>query len=613
MGLGLVGCVKGEGQPRMYMVKTSSARSKFTRAAAGVSALATAFAFAGLIAPAHAQTAPSLTLATPTSANGAVRGPTAACTLNVAGTYFCVPVGTGVLGFTFTSASPNTNHTWTATNATPSGGTAVDTNGSLTLNVIPTNTASGQTTTMTVDNITVTVRFSQSAPAMAFVTNPITGTPRTAVNIVGVISDQNGIAINGAAVTGNVTAGPNLGRVTIPPTTSNSAGQFTLTYTDVGSATGNITDTVAVTAVSSSAGTVTQNATVNWGTPTGGGSGTNTGATGSLLIDGQSASTYTKTLNLATSGSLTLNQNAVAVTAPTSTPTGQVTFTATGGGLLVAPNGNQAAGTKSLVATATNGQAVAWLFATAPGSATVSAQSGTTIIGTAPLNFVGLTSDARNITLTASAQNVQPGSSVTVTAVVTDGYGNKVPAGVPVSLQITSPAGTTTAGAKQVTQNTDATGQTIFTVNTAANATGQVVLTVTGTGAQFGAAAGVPVASFKAPVNSVSGSIQLAGSGGGSSGGGGTTPTTGRQMALKSETAPNQRFKVSIAGFPANTLVTVRFKVSGGNVLKRLNIRTNAAGAGNGYTKLSQVGTYEAFPNYAKNAPQVKKTITVKR
>jgi hypothetical protein len=242
----------------------------------------------------------------------------------------------------------------------------------------------------------------------------------------------------------------------------------------------------------------------------------------------------------------------------------------------------------------------------------VSAQSGTTIIGTAPLNFAGLTSDARSIALTASAQNVQPGSSVTVTAVVTDGYGNKVSAGVPVSLQITSPAGTTTAGAKQVTQNTDATGQTIFTVNTAANATGQVVLTVTGTGAQFGAAAGVPVASFKAPVNSVSGSIQLAGSGGGSSGGG-TTPTTGRQMVLKSETAPNQRFKVSIAGFPANTLVTVRFQVAGGKVLKRLNIRTNATGAGSGYTKLTQIGEYQVFPNFAKNAPQVKKTITVKR
>lgn len=592
----------------MYMVKVVTIKSKLAKAAAQIAAVATLIAMTGLVTPAQAQTAPALTLVTPSTA---VRGPTAACTLNVAGTYYCVPVGTGVLGFTFTSASPNTNHTWTATNASPSGGTAVDTNGSLTLNVIPTNTANGQTTTMTVDNITVTVRFSQTAPTMAFVTNPITGTPRTAVNIIGVVSDQNGIAISGAQVSGNITAGPNLGRVTIPPTTSNATGQFTLTYTDVGSATGNITDTVAVSAVSTAAGTVTQNATVNWGTATGG--GTNTGATGSLLIDGQAASTYTKTLNLATSGSLTLNTNAVAVTAPTSTPTGQVTFTATGGGQLVAPNGNQAAGTKSLIATATNGQAVAWLFATAPGAATVSAQSGTTIIGTAPLTFAGQTSDARNIALTASAQNVQPGSSVTVTAAVTDGFGNRVPAGVPISLQITSQAGTTTGGAKQVTQNTDATGQTIFTINTAANASGQILVTVSGTGAQFGAAAGVPVASFQAPVNSITGSIQISGSGGGTSGGGGATPATGRQMVLKAETAPNQRFKVSIAGFPASKLITVRFQISGGKVLKRLNIRTNAAGAGSGYTRLSQLGTYSVFPNFAKNAPQVKKTITVKR
>lgn len=594
---------------RMYMESSSAVKARLTGLIATVASAAAALAMVGLVAPAQAQSAPTLALVTPSSA---VRGPTAACTLNVAGTYYCVAVGTGVLGFTFTSTTPNTNHTWTATNATPTGGTAVDTNGTLTLNVIPTNTASGQTTTMTVDGVTVTVRFSQTAPAMAFVTNPITTTPRTAVNIVGVVSDQNGIAVSGANITGNVTAGPNLGRVTIPPTTSNAAGQFTLSYTDVGSATGNTTDTVAVTAQTANAGSVSQNVTVNWGTASGGGGGSNTGATGSLLIDGQAASTFTKTLNLATSGSLTLGTNAVAITAPTSTATGQVTFTATGGGLLVAPNGNQSAGAKSLVATATNGQAVAWVFATAPGTSTVSAQSGTAIIGTAPLSFAGQTSDARNIALTASAQNIQPGGSVTVTAVVTDGYGNKVPAGVPVSMQITSPAGTTTGGAKQVTQNTDANGQTVFNINTTAANTGQVVVTVTGTGAQFGAAAGAPVASFKAPVGSITGSIQLAGgSGGGGSGGGGQA--SGRQMAVRDSVPPNKRFKVSIAGFPNNTLVTVRFKVSGGKVLKRLNIRTNATGAGNGYTQLSQVGTYEVFPNYAKNAPQVKKTLTVKR
>ncbi len=594
---------------RMYIEKGSAPRGRITRVLAGVAAIATAMATAlamvSLVAPAQAQTTPTLALVTPGSA---VRGPTASCTLNVAGTYYCVAVGTGVLGFTFTSATPNTNHTWTATNATPNGGTAVDTNGTLTLNVIPTNTAAGQTTTMTVDSVTVTVRFSQTSPAMAFVTNPITTTPRTAVNIVGVVSDQNGIAVSGASVTGNVTAGPNLGRVTIPPTTSSATGQFTLTYTDIGSATGNTTDTVSVTAQTPNAGSISQNVTVNWGVASGGG-GSNTGATGSLLIDGQASSTFTKTLNLATSGTLTLGTNAVAVTAPTPTATGQVTFTATGGGLLVAPNANQSAGAKSLVATATNGQAVVWVFATAPGTSTVSAQSGTAIIGTAPLSFTPQTSDARNITLTASAQNIQPGGSVTVTAVVTDGYGNKVPAGVPLAMQITSPAGTTTGGAKQVTQNTDANGQTIFTVNTTANNTGQVVVTVTGTGAQFGAAAGSPVASFKAPVGSITGSIQLAGGGG--SGGGGQA--SARQMAVRATVPPNKRFKLSIAGFPNNTLVTVRFKISGGKVVKRLNIRTNAAGAGNGYTRLSRVGNYEVFPNYAKNAPQVKKTLTVKR
>jgi hypothetical protein len=599
---------------RMYIEKSSVLRGRIRRAlasgAAVTTAMATALAMVSLVAPAQAQTAPTLALVTPGSA---VRGPTASCTLNVAGTYYCVAVGTGVLGFTFTSATPNTNHTWTATNATPNGGTAVDTNGSLTLNVIPTNTAAGQTTTMTVDSVTVTVRFSQTSPAMAFVTNPITTTPRTAVNIVGVVSDQNGIAVSGASVTGNVTAGPNLGRVTIPPATSSATGQFTLTYTDVGSATGNTTDTVSVTAQTPNAGSISQNVTVNWGAASGGGGGSNTGATGSLLIDGQAASTFTKTLNLATSGTLTLGTNAVAVTAPTPTATGQVTFTATGGGLLVAPNANQSAGAKSLVATATNGQAVAWVFATAPGTSTVSAQSGTAIIGTAPLSFTPQTSDARNIALTASAQNIQPGGSVTVTAVVTDGYGNKVPAGVPLAMQITSPAGTTTGGAKQVTQNTDANGQTIFTINTTANNTGQVVVTVTGTGAQFGAAAGSPVASFKAPVASITGSIQLAGSGGGGGGSGGGGQASGRQMAVRDTVAPNKRFKLSIAGFPNNTLVTVRFKISGGKVVKRLNIRTNAAGAGNGYTQLSQVGSYEVFPNYAKNAPQVKKTLTVKR
>lgn len=591
---------------RTYFFKGHAMRARLAQTVAIIASTAVTFAMVGFVAPTQAQSAPSLTLVTPGSA---VRGPTAACTLNVAGTYYCVAVGTGVLGFTFASASPNTNHTWTATNATPGGGTAVDTNGTLTLNVIPTNTATGQTTTMTVDSVTVTVRFSQTTPTMAFVTNPITATPRTAVNIVGVVSDQNGIAVSGANITGNVTSGPNLGRVIVPPTTSSATGQFTLSYTDIGSATGNTTDTVAVTAQSANAGSISQNVTVNWGTASGGG-GSNTGATGSLLIDGQAASTFTKSLNLATSGALTLGTNAVAITAPSSTSTGQVTFTATGGGLLVAPNGNQNAGAKSLVATATNSQAVAWVFATAPGTSNVTAQSGATLIGTAPLSFAGQTSEARNIALTVSAQNIQPGGNVTVTAVVTDGYGNKVPAGVPIAMQITSPAGTTTGGAKQVTQNTDANGQTIFNVSTTTANTGQVVVTVSGTGAQFGAAAGSPVASFKAPVGSITGSIQLAGTGGGSSGG---SQAASRQMALRESVQPNRRFKVSIAGFPNNTLVTVRFKVSGGKVLRRLNIRTNATGAGNGYTRLGQVGTYEVFPNYAKNAPQVKKTLTIKR
>jgi hypothetical protein len=288
--------------------------------------------------------------------------------------------------------------------------------------------------------------------------------------LVATLSDQYGRPTASKAVVASVT-GRNVASTSY---TTNAAGQVTWTATDASTSTLLLTDTV----------TFTYNYTNSLAT--------NTAATGSRVI------TYAATAIAVGSIALVENDadNSVAIDQVQSTPGvpaagSQTTYTATLKTALGAPVTSGVLVTftggaddlfygSSVGVTDANGQASVIVYRNKAGYASITATAGGVSSAVAGLvEYVNAAGDARNVTITAEPASVVSAGTTTITATVTDRWGNPVN-GVAVTFaelgagRLSGTSGTTNLAGKTAVDFTSNAGETgTNSVSVALNAVAQ--------------------------------------------------------------------------------------------------------------------------------------------
>lgn len=571
-------------------------RATLATAALTVASLAASFGLAA--APANAKVAiPFLGVGgatvTVTAPSTAVLGPSGTCNISTNTTYYCVPAGTSAITFQLTSSGGiELPLPYSATNSSTGPGQFTTVPQSVTLT--PANSNAGQQMTLSVGlTQVVTVYFTQQTPTIRFTANPFSFNAGTIATITGTVVDQTGAPISGARVSGQIVAGANYGYQSVGSGTTNAQGQFAITYNDARSTATNNEDNVQVTAVTP-AGVQTQaNVYVQWQNAIG------TGNLSNLLFNGVAASGFGGALQVAAQGPLIVGQNTVAVSVVAPFPNSAVTFTTSGGGMLVAPNGQEGQGTKSLTLNASGTTATVWFFSTQAGSMPVTASSGNALTGS--INFQASAATARNVSLTTSSAAAPAGSTFNAIATVTDGFGNPVGAGVPINFAVNSAVGTFAGGAKFTTGVTNQAGQAIAQVSTAASQSGAVVLSASGGGYQFGLPAANPVPFFGNSTPSAGAQVTL------TAGGVGQLATVQAPSSVK----PKKPFTVKAAHFPAGQ--QLQFTLNRGNkVVASKYVATSNTGYAQTTFTATQAGTYRVIATATSEPTTANKQIKVK-
>jgi hypothetical protein len=262
-------------------------------------------------------------------------------------------------------------------------------------------------------------------------------------------------------------------------------------------------------------------------------------------------------------------------------PNGQVTFTTSGGGMLVTPNGQIGQGQKSLTVNASGPTATVWFFSTQAGSMPVIATSGNSLSGN--INFQANPATARNVNLATSSSVVPAGATFNAIATVTDGFGNAVGAGVPINFAVNSAVGAFAGGAKFTSAITNTAGQAVVPVITTARESGAVVLSASGSGYQFGLPAANPVPFFGTSNPSAGAQVTLSAAGG-----------QGARVQVPSSARVGKPFTVKIAGFPASQRVQVTLN-RGNAVISSKFVTTSSSGIGQTSFTASKASTYRIF------------------
>lgn len=568
---------------------------------------------AAAAAPAQAQIGGStLTLTSPASF---ISGGQAGCPASITGQpgvpVVCVPAGTSGLTLQWASAGFIANGTvaWTAVNRagngsvtspqpSPASGTAALVNGVATFTFVGGATALNNfvivntTYSETGADSALGIIYSQGSSAITLSsTSGYTGVAGGATTIAGTVVNSFGQPVSGATVTGKVTVGPNQ-NAQLSTATTGANGQFSIGYTGPNATSTYFTDTVQVTATVPNAAAATANTYVVWSAAVGSATLSN------LTVNGVAAAAFTSGLTVPTAGTLQPGVTYVPVSVTTSGAASAVTFSASQGGLVLNPGGTIANARPSLSVVGANNTATVWWASTQTGTGTLTASAGNSL--SASVAFATSGAAARNIVLTPPPAQINAGATVNLTATVTDGFGNPVPAGVSVNFAISSAAGQFSNGSKATSAVTSAAGQAVATLTTANSDSGTVTVTASGTGNQFGLPVGNPVSSMPASQASTSATIAIGASG---------QPA----VSAPSQVKPNARFRVQVSGFQANSRVTVFISNdSSGQTAVRTTVRVNNAGAGAVNVRVKKAGSYEIDAEGRSGLPYVTRALRVR-
>jgi len=530
---------------------------------------------------------------TVTAPSTAVLGPSGSCNISTNTTYYCVPAGTSSVTFQLTdSGGIQLPLAYSSTNSSTGAGqfTSVPQSVSLT----PANSNAGQQMTFSVAlTQVVTVYFTQQTPTIRFNSNPFSFPAGTIATITGTVVDQTGQPIAGAQISGQIVAGANYGFQAVGNGTTNAQGQFAITYNDARSTASNNEDNIQVTAVTPAGVRTSSNVYVQWN------NNTNTGSLSNLLFNGVAVGSFGGALQVAAQVPLVVGQNAAAVSVATPFPNGQVTFTTSGGGMLVTPNGQVGQGQKSLTVNASGPTATVWFFSTQAGQMPVIATSGNSLSGN--ITFQANPATARNVSLATSSAVVAAGGTFNAIATVTDGFGNAVGAGVPINFAVNSAVGTFAGGAKFTSAITNTAGQAVVPVVTSARESGAVVLSASGSGYQFGLPAANPVPFFGTSSPSAGAQVTLSASG--------SQQRAGVQVP--SSVKPGKPFTVKITGFPATQRVQITLN-RGNAVISTKFVTTSNSGLGQTSFTASKAGTYRVIASDTSGNVSADKQVKVK-
>jgi hypothetical protein len=324
-----------------------------------------------------------------------------------------------------------------------------------------------------------------------------------------------------------------------------------------------------------------------------------TGSLSNLLFNGVAAGNFGGALQVAAQGPLVVGQNTVAVSVVAPFPNSAVTFTTSGGGMLVSPNGAVGQGTKVLTLNASGTTATVWFFSTQAGAMPVTATSGNSLSGS--VAFQATPGTARNVSLTTSSAAAPAGATFTAIATVTDGFSNPVGEGVPINFAVNSAVGSFAGRAKFTSAVTNQSGQAIVQVSTESNNSGAVVLSASGGGFQFGLPAANPVPFFAASTPTASTQVAL-------------TPAGVNQTAtlqVPSSVKPKRAFTAKAAHFPAGQ--QMQFTLNRGNkvVSTKYAMTSNNGFAQTTFTA-TQAGTYRVTATATSEPTSASKQIKVK-
>jgi len=299
-----------------------------------------------------------------------------------------------------------------------------------------------------------TVTFADPAPAWTVTPAAYKTVFGSTNTLTATLSDQYGRPTASKAVVASVT-GRNVSSTAL---TTNAAGQVTWTATDASTSTLLLTDTV----------TFTYNYTNSLGT--------NTAATGSRVITYAATAIAVGSIALVeddADNSQTIDQ----VRSTPGVPAAYTTYTATlktslgapvTSGVLVTFTGGADDlfyGSKVGVTDA-NGQATVLVYRNKTGYASITATAnGVSSAAAGLVEWVNVAGDARNVTITAEPASVVSAGTSTITATVTDRWGNPV-SGVTVTFaelgagRISSTTGTTNTAGKTAVDFTSNAGET---------------------------------------------------------------------------------------------------------------------------------------------------------
>jgi len=567
----------------------------------------------GIAVPAQAQIGGStLTLTSPASY---ISGGQPGCPSSITGQpgvpVVCVPAGTAGLTLQWASAGFIANGTvaWTAVNRagngsitspapSPASGTAALVNGVATFTFVGGSTALNNfvivntTYSETGANSALAIVYSQGSSSITLSsTSGYTGVVGGATTIAGTVVNSFGQPVSGATVTGSVTVGPNQG-AQLSTVTTGANGQFSIGYTGPSATPAYFTDTVQVTATVPNAAAATANTYVVW-------SATVSSATlSNLTVNGVAAANFTTGLTVPSAGTLQPGVTYVPVSVTTSGAASAVTFSASQGGLVLNPGGTIANARPSLSVVGANNTATVWWASTQTGTGTLTVSAGNSL--SASVAFATSAAAARNVILSPPPAQINAGGTVSLTATVTDGFGNPVPAGVSVNFAISSAAGQFSNGSKSISAATNSAGQAVAVLETANNDSGTVTVAATGTGGQFGLPAGNPVSLMPASLASASATIAIGAS---------AQP----RVSAPSQVRPGARFRVQVSGFAANSRVTLFIANDNSNQnAVRTTVRVNNSGAGAVNVQVRRAGTYEIDAEGPSGIPYATRSLRVR-
>lgn len=525
-----------------------------------------------------------------TAPSSAVEGPDTGCKFSASTPYYCVPAGTGSITFQLSnSGGLQLPISYSATNSNTGPGQFANSGDSVVLS--PSNSTAGQQMIFSVGvNPALTVYFTSVTPQIILSNNPFNANAGGQVQITGTVVNQSNNPLSGVTVSGQITGGPNQNRgINIANSTTNNAGQFTLTYTDQASSVNNFVDNVRVTATAPGGGSSSFNTQVYWrNAPSN---------LSNLTFNSSPSGSYNTAIQVANTGGLVLGQNTVLVAVDTPTPNFTVKFSTSGGGLLVTPNGSENNGQNVLTVQASGGKASVWFFSTQVGNQTITAAGSNQLSG--QVNFTPSPVGARNVSLVLNAGAVQAGATTTATATVTDGFNNPVGAGVPITFQITTGTANFTNGTRTIVVATDATGKAITYLTEPPTAAGTVTVTATGAGAQFGQAPGQPLRFYAGSVPVATAIV-------------GVTPS----VLPPALTAPKsvkvgKNVKMSVINYPANQVINFKIKL-GKKVLVQKNVASDSAGSASATLTVKSKGTASIIVQGPGAKPKLTQALKIK-